>query len=163
MRILPRSIRGAALAALVAAVLLAACAPTTTGSREAPFRADRDGPAVARPGDAVYVRLDVPREVFGLTQADLGGRWQPWTPTLARAVATYRFTLRDLVAPDGWDLTLDRAVAYLSQGRRTAAIEVIVRVQVPSDARLGGQRVRAVLVDQGGTSMPIEIVVQVGR
>ena len=160
---LRRSPHGFVLALLAATLMLAACAPATLGDRSAPHRLNRDGPAAVRPGDQVYLHLDVPRDVFGVREADLATRWQPWTPNVARAVATHRFTIRDLIAPDGWELSLDRVVAYLSAGHGEADLEVILRLQLPPDARLGGQRVRALLVDVSGRSSPLEIVTQVGR
>ncbi len=151
------------LAGLVLAiVLLAACVPTTTGDRSNPYRAGVDGPATVRAGGTVYVRVDVPRAVFGLTQEDLGMRLTPWGPNLSRATVTPLFELRDVVVPDGWDLTLDRAVAYLSATRPEAEVEATLRVSVPEGARLGGQRVRAVLVDQRDRRHAFEFVVQVG-
>lgn len=151
------------LVGLVALIgLLAACAPTTLGDRSNPYRAGIDGPASARAGDTVYVRVDVPRAVFGLTEEDLGMRLTPWGPNLSRATVTPLFELRDVVVPDGWDLALDRAVAYLSATRPEAEVEATLRVSVPAGARLGGQRVRAVLVDQRDRRHAIEFVVQVG-
>ena len=151
------------LALLAVTLVLAACAPATLGDRSAPYRLNRDGPAAVRPGDRVYLQLDVPGAVFGVREADLATRWQPWTPNVARAVATHRFTVRDVIAPDGWELSLDRVVAYLRAGRNEAELEVTLRLQVPSDARLGGQRVRALLVDVSGRTSPLEIVTQVGQ
>ena len=157
-----RSPPGLVFALLAATLVLAACAPATLGDRSAPHRLDRDGPAAVRPGAQVYLQLDVPRDVFGVREGDLATRWQPWTPNLARAVATHRFTIRDVIAPDGWELSLDRVIAYLRAGRSEAELEVILRLQVPADARLGGQRLRALLVDVSGRSSPLEIVTQVG-
>ena len=161
MRHPSRPLAIAALALLVV-VLVAACAPAL-GDRASPYRLGRDGPALLRPGGEVYVQVDVRRDVFALTEADFAGRWTPWGANLARAVATHRFVVRDVIAPDGWDLRLDRAVAYLRSGDRQAEIELLLRVTAPADARLGGQRVRALVVDQRGASFPVEIVVQVGR
>ncbi len=161
MRQPSRSLAIAALALLVV-VLVAACAPAM-GERASPYRLGRDGPAALRPGGEVYVQANVPRDVFALTEADLAGRWTPWGANVARAVATHRFVLRDVVAPDGWDVSLSRAVAYLRSRERQAEIELLLRVTAPADARLGGQRVRALVVDQRGASLPVEIVVQVGR
>ena len=149
--------------ALLAASLLVACAPTTLGERSSPYRLGRDGPASAQPGGEVYVEVDVARDVFGLVEADLSPRWQPWSVNLARAVATHRFIVRDVIAPDGWELSLNRAVAWLRSNRSEVDIELLLRLQVPADARLGGHRVRASIVDQNGRSLPLEIVVQVGR
>lgn len=163
MAIHRQSLRGVALAALCATFVLTACAPAATGTRSAPYLLGRDAAAAARPGDRIYVQIDMPGEVFGLGAAELAGRWQPWTPTLARAVASHRFSLHDVIAPDGWELSIDRAVAFLTTGRSAAEIEFIVRLELPTDARLGGQRVRAQLVDQDGRTAPIEIVVQVNR
>jgi len=163
MLTLRRSCHGFVLALLAATLVLAACAPATLGDRSAPHRLDRDGPVAIRPGDQAYLQLDVPRDVFGVREADLAPRWQPWTPNVARAVATQRFTIRDVIAPDGWELSLDRVVAYLRAGRSEAELEVTLRLQVPADARLGGQRVRALLVDVSGRSSSFEIVTQVGQ
>lgn len=161
MRHPSRSLTIAALALLVV-VLVVACTPAL-GERASPYRLGRDGPAALRPGGEVYVQVDVPRDVFGLAEADLAGRWTPWGANLARAVATQRFVVRDVIAPDGWAVRLDRAVAYLRSGNRQAEIELLLRVTAPPGARLGGQRVRALVVDQRGASLPVEIVVQVGR
>jgi hypothetical protein len=153
----------ATVVALAIAVVLAACAPAALGARSAPHRLDRDGPVAVRPGDRVFVQYDAAPAVFELGQADLAPRWQPWTPNVARAIASHRFSVRDVVAPDGWDLSLDRVVAYLSAGRPAADLEIILRLDVPADARLGGQRVQAQVVDLSGRAAPVEIVVQVGR
>lgn len=149
------------LALLASIALLAACAPTAVGDLNNPYRAGLDGPASVRAGGTVYVRVDVPGAVFGLTQNDLGMRLTPWGPNLSRATVTPLFELRDVVLPDGWDLALERAVAYLSTTRPHAEVEATVRVSVPEGARLGGQRVRAVLVDQRGRRHAFEFVVQV--
>ena len=148
--------------ALLAVVLFAACTPTL-GERGSPYRLSHDGPAAVRPGGEVFVQVDVPRDVFRVTRADLASRWNPWSGNRARASATHRFALRDVIAPDGWDVTLDRAVAYLRSTDRYAQVELLLRVTAPTDSRLGGQRVRALVVDQRGRSLPVEIVVQVGR
>jgi hypothetical protein len=158
----PRAV-ALALAALLVTLLVLGCAPATVGSRSAPYLLGRDAAIAARPGDVVFVQVDMPPDTFRLGAAELAGRWQPWTPTMARAVATYRFSLRDVIVPDGWELSIDRAVAYLTVGRGAADIELLLRLQVPSGARLGGQRVRAQLDDRDGRSAPIEIVVQVSR
>ncbi len=153
----------ARIAVLAAALsLLAACAPATLGDRSNPYRPGVDGAASARPGSAVFVQIDVARDVFGLTADDLAMRLAPWGPNLARATVTPLFDLRDVVAPDGWDVELDRAVAFLSSNRSTADVEVTLRVDVPSGARLGGQRLRATLADERGNRHVIEFVVQVG-
>ncbi len=141
---------------------MAACAPATLGDRSNPYRPGVDGAASVRPGSAVFVQIDVARDVFGLTADDLAMRLTPWGTNLSRATVTPLFELRDVVAPDGWDVELDRVVAYLSGNRPTADVEVTLRVDVPGGARLGGQRLRATLADERGNRHAIEFVVQVG-
>jgi hypothetical protein len=153
----------ARVVALAAALsLLAACAPATVGDRSNPYRPGVDGAASARPGSTVFVRIDVARDVFGLTGDDLAMRLTPWGTNLSRATVTPLFDLRDVVAPDGWGVELDRVVAFLSGSRSTADVEATLRVDVPAGARLGGQRLRATLADERGNRHTIEFVVQVG-
>ena len=149
-------------ACLVALSLLAACAPAAVGDRSNPFRPGVDGAASVRPGSTVFVLVDVGRDVFGLGGDDLAMRLTPWGVNLSRATVTPLFELRDVVAPDGWDVELDRVVAYLSSNRSTADVEATLRVDVPGGARLGGQRLRATLADERGNRHAIEFVVQVG-
>lgn len=154
-------VRVAALLAVLS--LLAACAPAAVGDRSNPYRLGVDGVASVRPGATVFVRIDVARDVFSLSGDDLAMRLTPWSPGVARATVTPLFDLRDVVAPDGWDVELDRAVAYLRSDRPTADLEVTLRAAVPAGARLGGQRLRATLADDRGRRHAIEFVVQVGR
>jgi len=149
------------IAALVALLVLGACAPTTLGTRNSPYDVDRDGPVAVRAGASVYVEASVAPSVFALTQADLASRLTPWGEGRARASITPLLEVRDVIAPDTWDVALERAVAYLDARRPEAQVDVMLRIAVPSDARPGGYRVRADVVDQRGRRTTIEVVVQV--
>lgn len=148
--------------ALVLALALGACAPSALGDRTNPYVVGRDGPAAVRAGGSVFVEVSVAPSVFAYTQADLGTRLAPWGQDRLRGVITPLLELRDVIAPDGWDVTLDRAVAYIAPRRPEADVEAILRITAPADARAGGYRVRVDLVDQRGRRAPLEIVVQVG-
>jgi hypothetical protein len=151
------------LLALVALVVVSGCAPGATGGRDNPVDLARDRAVTAAPGATVYVRASFEAPAFGYRIEDLPGRWVPWGPDTVAASLTALFTLRDVVAPDGWNLEIDQVRGYDRLSQEGVALEATLRLTVPESARAGGQRVRGVMVAQNGQRRTIEIVVQVAR
>jgi hypothetical protein len=148
-------------AIVVASLLVAGCAPTTAGSRDAPVDLRTNPIVTATRASTTFVLAAFDHGAFGYTGADLAGRWIPWGPEGAAAYVTPLFSLREVVAPDGWVLEIDQVRAFDLPRRSGVAIEATLRLEVPAGARLGGQRLRAQLDARNGRSQPIVIVVQV--
>jgi hypothetical protein len=146
---------------VVAALLLAGCAPTAQGSRSNPFDLRYDRTVTTTRASTNYVVVPFDHGAFGYEAQDLAGRWIPWGSEGAAATVTPLFFVRDLVGPDGWNLEVDGVRAFDRPGRDGVAIEATLRLDVPPGARLGGQRLRAVLEARNGRSQPVEIIVQV--
>ncbi len=146
---------------VVAGLLLAGCAPGTQGTRTNPFDLRFDRTVTTTRASTSYVLVPFDHGAFGYDARDLAGRWIPWGVDGAAATVTPLFFIRDLVGPDGWGLEVDGVRAFDLPGRRGVAIEATLRLDVPPGARLGGQRLRAVLEARNGRSQPVEIIVQV--
>jgi hypothetical protein len=148
-------------ALLAVALLLAGCAPTVQGSRATPFDLRTDRTVTVRPASTSFVVAAFDHGAFGYRGEDLAGRWIPWGAEGAAATVTALFSVRDVVAPDGWLLEIDQVRAYDLPRRQGVAVEATLRLDVPPGARLGGQRVRAELVARNGRVQIVEIIVQV--
>ncbi|MBA2665763.1 MAG: hypothetical protein H0U69_01885 [Trueperaceae bacterium] len=147
---------------LVALVLLAAgCAPGVQGDRGNPFDLGVDRTVTSKRGATTFVVASFEHGAFGYAREDLTGRWIPWGPDGAAASVTALFSVRDVVARDGWTLDVDGVRAFDRPRAQGVTFEATLRLHVPGDAPLGGQRVRAVLVARNGRTQPVEIVVQV--
>jgi hypothetical protein len=152
-------------------VLLWACAPTVEGgSARDPLRIDEGSQVEADQGSEQFLGLDYALEDFGLERADLGGSfWIPAGVNEESANLSSRFALQQVRVPAGWSLELAEVRAHRTvetrYGRETGVISYrilpVLRVQVPSDARLGVTTLRAELLTRGGDSRPLEIPVRV--
>ncbi len=152
--------RVAPLALALLVLVLAACAPGAVGSRGTPYDLRRGETAQVAPGGAVYAQLVLPAAEFGFEDADFSSLFVPCGGDTSCAVVTSRFELLDVAAPEGWTWRVDRADA-VRRPRFATNVDVRLRLDVPSDARLGGTQIRARLVARSGTSRPVVLVVQV--
>lgn len=143
------------------ALLLAACAPAVLGSRSNPVDLRHTDRVPAVPGSTVYVLVPFDHGSFGYRPDDLSGRWIPWGADAAAASVTALFSVGDVLAPDGWRLSIDQVRAFDRRGRTGVAFEATLILDVPSGARLGGQRVRATLEARNGGRETFELIVQV--
>jgi hypothetical protein len=148
-------------AIVVASLLVAGCAPTAQGTRANPFDLRTDRTVTTTRASTSFVVVAFEHGDFGYRAADLRGRWIPWGAEGAAATVTPLFSIRDLVAPDGWNLEIDQVRAFDHPRRTGVAIEATLRLEVPAGARLGGQRIRALLHARNGDSRPVEIIVQI--
>lgn len=146
----------------VVALLLAACAPTVLGSRGNPVDLRRDRTAVVQPGGTVYVRISFPTGAFGLARDAFADAFAvPLGAGGRGARVTSSFELLDVAAPAGWRWTLDDVWSESRAGQAPALV-VTMRIDVPRDARLGGQAVGATLLARpSGGREPVTLVVQV--
>lgn len=158
MRIRPRL---AAPVLIAAALLIAACAPGAVGTRNNPYDLRHDRTVSAQPDATVFVLAAFDPDAFGYTADRFPGRWVPWADGVQAAQITTFFRIVDLVAPEGWRLEVEDVRGYDRARASGIAVEANLRVVVPPGARLGGQRLRAVVEAQNGRRQPIEIVVQV--
>jgi hypothetical protein len=158
---MPHRSRRPALAAALLLITVAACAPAVVGSRGTPFDLRHDRTVTANPASTVYVLAAFDHGAFDYRAEQLGLRWVPWGANVNIAQITVFFRVRDLVAPEGWNLVVEDVRGYDRPNTSGIAVEALLRLEVPAGARLGGQRVRAIIEAQNGTRRPIEIVVQV--
>jgi hypothetical protein len=155
--------RRLALVALLAlTALLAACAPTVVGSRSTPFDLARQRTAAATPGATIYGRLSYTLADFRLPADAFRDRVAIPLGANGRAVrVTREFDLIDAIAPQGWALAIEDVWAE-SFGAAPPSIVVTYRLEVPRDARLGGERIRASLrAISTNATRPLDWVVQV--
>jgi hypothetical protein len=144
-------------------LLVAGCAPAALGTPGNPFQLREDRAVVTRAATTVHVVAPFEAGAFGYRVADLPGRWIPWGATASMAQLTPLFELRDVVAPDGWGVTLEtvRGFDRPNETRIGISVEATLVVEVPPGARQGGQRLRAVLEARNGRRQTVELVVQV--
>lgn len=147
---------------IVLAILVAGCAPAVVGSRSNPVDLQRDRSATATPGSTVYVRSTYPSGAFGLRADAFRGAFQiPLGVDGSGARVTSEFELIDVVAPAGWSWRLEDVWSE-SRGGRPPVLVVTLRLEVPADARLGGQQLRGTLVARPTRGRePVSLVVQV--
>ena len=143
-------------------LVLVGCAPGALGARGTPYDLRRGETAQVAPGGAVYAQLLLPASDFGLADTDFTGLFVPCGGDTSCAVVTSRFELVDVAAPEGWTWRVDRA-DVVRRPRFATTVDVRLRLDVPRDARLGGTQLRARIVTRGGTTRPVEWVVQVVR
>lgn len=159
----------ACLALLV--VLLAACAPATSGAsiRDAMPVASGQQLEVER-GEELFVRLDLTLAEFGLKPADLSGAfWIPAGVHGESANLSTRFTLQKVRVPLRWSLELAEIRAerrrQTQYGKETGEIDYsilpVLWLQVPDSAELGVSTVRAELVSKRGGKVDITFPIRV--
>jgi len=150
------------LALLVGALLSAGCAPAVVGSRSNPVDLQRDRSATTTPGSTVYVRSTYPSGAFGLRAGAFTGAFQvPLGVDGSGARVTSEFEFVDVVGPAGWSWQLVDVWSE-SRGGRPPALVATLRLDVPADARLGGQQLRGTLVARStGGREPVALIVQV--
>lgn len=152
-------------------VLLAACAPATSGSsvRDARPVASNQQLEVER-GDELFVRLDLGLDEFGLKPADLSGAfWIPAGVHEESANLSTRFSLEGVRVPLGWSLELAEIRAerrrQTKYGKETGEIShsilPVLRLQVPASAELGMSTVRAELVSRRGGKVNVTFPIRV--
>lgn len=156
--------RLAPLALLALVALMAACAPTTLGSRNAPFDLARDRTSATQPGATIYARATYTLADFRLGAEAFADRVAIPLGANGRAARITRdFELIDAITPPGWTLSIE-AVWAESFGSSAPLIVVTYRLDVPADARLGGERLRATLRSIAtGATRRVDWVVQVTR
>jgi hypothetical protein len=142
--------------------LLAACAPTTVGSRATPYDLRSGESAQVAPGGTVYAELRVPASEFGLSRDDLPGLFVPCGGERECLVVTRLFEVVDAAIPVGWAWRVDRASA-VARPRSDTSLEILLRLDVPAGARLGGTALRARVRASTGVERPVALVVQVIR
>jgi hypothetical protein len=142
--------------------LAVACAPSVVGSRGNPVDLRRDRSVVTTPGSSVYAQMVFPSGSFGLTADAFADRMAiPIGVDGAGRRATSAFELVDVIAPEGWTWRVDD-VWSMVRGGRPPSLEITLRLDVPTDARLGGQQVRGTIVARPtGGREPVAMVVQV--
>jgi hypothetical protein len=147
---------------LLIVALLAACAPTVVGSRSTPFDLARQRTSPATPGASIYGRLTYTLADFRLPADTFRDRVAIPLGANGRAVRITRdFELIDTIAPQGWRLAIEDVWAE-SFGAAAPSIVVTYRLDVPRDARLGGERIRASLRSTAtNATRPLDWVVQV--
>ena len=143
-------------------VLAAGCAPAVVGSRSNPADLQRDRNVTATPGATVYARSTFPSGAFGLRPGAFSGAFQvPLGVDGSGARVTSEFELVDVVGPSGWTWRLEDVWSEW-RGGRPPVLVVTLRLDVPADARLGGQQLRGTLVARStGGREPVSLVVQV--
>lgn len=146
----------------VASAVLAACAPTVVGSRSTPVDLARDRSAVTTRDSAVYALASFPAGSFGFAAGAFSERLAvPVGVDSSGIRISSALELVDVVAPEGWTWRVDDVWSVSREGR-PPAFEVTLRLDVPPDARLGGQQIRGTLrAVSTGRSEPVSMVVQV--
>lgn len=151
----------AAGAALLALLVLVACAPGAAGTVGNPFRVT-DGNPTARRGETIVVRVDYTVDQFGIDGRDLNAAM--WVPAGANAEigdVSGSFHLSDVRVASGWDLRL----LQMRAERRSVSTGVRFRlwalfeVTTSSDSIPGDYRVRATLNSRDGGSVPVAFAV----
>lgn len=143
-------------------LVLAACAPTTVGSRATPYDLRSGETAQVAPGGTIYAELRVPASEFALTRDDLPGLFVPCGGERECLVVTRLFEVVDAAIPVGWSWRVDRANA-VARPRFDTSLEIVLRLDVPADARQGGTALRARVRADTGVERPVALVVQVLR
>jgi hypothetical protein len=153
--------RSLAFFVVLALMLVAGCAPSVVGSRNNPVPLDEVRTVVTTADSSVYLVAVYQPEAFGYRSSDLPGRFVPWRQGAAAQV-TPLFSLREVVAPEGWSLAIEGVRGYLwPSAPNDVVMEATLVLEVPPRVRLGGQRVRAILEAVNGRRQTIEIIVQV--
>ncbi|MBW6457476.1 MAG: hypothetical protein K0A98_16460 [Trueperaceae bacterium] len=150
------------LLAIVLAVLVAGCAPAVVGSRNNPVDLQRDRNVTTTAGATVYARSTFPSGAFGLRAGAFTGAFQvPLGVDGSGARVTSEFELVDVVGPAGWSWRLVDVWSE-SRGGRPPVLVATLQLDVPADARLGGQQLRGTLVARStGGREPVALIVQV--
>jgi hypothetical protein len=157
-------VRTVMLGATVAMLfLVAGCAPAALGDPGNPFQLRENRTVVTRAASTVYVVAPFEAGAFGYRVDDLPGRWIPWGPTAAMAQLSALFELREVIAPEGWDVRLEGVRGFDRPSERAVGIsvEATLVIEVPPGARQGGQRLRVVLEAGNGRRQTVEFVVQI--
>lgn len=143
-------------------LLLAACAPGALGDRGNPFDLRRDGAVRVSPGGSAFMRISYPTGAFGLARDAFADAFAvPLGAGGRGARVTSSFELLDVAAPPGWRWTLDDVWSESRAGVPPALV-VTLRLDVPQDARLGGQAIGATLrAKPSGGRESVSVVVQV--
>ena len=153
--------------ALLLALVVSACAPTTAGSAaNAPLMASA-GPAAVTPGSSVYVQLDYLLSDFGLNPGDLrASLWVPSGYDSEVGDVSSQFGLVDLRVPDDWRFSLVNVRAERKtvagsgafDANRTAfSLMAVFRVDAPADFIPGPYRFRADLQARGAGAQSVTI------
>lgn len=143
-------------------LVLSACAPSVVGSRNNPIDLRRDTTIVVTPGETLYLAKSYPTGAFGLPPGAFASRLSiPLGSSGSLARVGSEFDVVDLVAPEGYRITLDDVWAE-ARADRAPSIEVRLRLEVPAGARPGGNLIKAnVRARATGGREPIEVIVQI--
>lgn len=152
-------------------LLLAACAPATSGSsvRDALPVTSGQQLEVER-GEELFLRLDLGLNDFDLEPGDLSGAfWIPAGVHGESANLSTRFSLQAVRVPIRWQLELAEVRAERKRrtqyGKETGEISYsilpVLRLQVPDGAELGVSTVRAELVSRGGGKVNLTFPIRV--
>ena len=144
------------------AAALVACAPALVGSRSAPVDLARDRSVVTSAGSAVYARTSYPSGAFGFAAGAFADRMAVPVGVDGSGIrVTSAFELVDIVAPEGWTWRVDDVWSVARAGR-PPSFDVTLRLDVPANARMGGQQLRGTLLARTtGAREPLALVVQV--
>jgi len=144
------------------ALALSACAPTAVGSRSTPVDLRRSDRIETTAGSTVYARIAFPSGSFGFRPDAFSDRLAvPVGVDGSGRRVTSALELVDVVAPEGWTWRVDDVWSVVRSGR-PPSVEVTLRLDVPANARLGGQPLRATLrAPSTGGREPVAMVVQV--
>ncbi len=145
-------------------LLLTACAPTTVGSRSTPLDLGRSDRIEAIAGTTLYARIAFPSGAFGFRSDAFADRLAVPVGVDGSGIRiSSALELVDVVAPEGWRWRVDD-VWSVTRGNRPPSFEVTLRLDVPADARLGGQQLRGTLrAPSTGGREPVSLIVQVVR
>jgi len=156
---------------LVAALLLAGCAPAATGSSPGAPYPIQSSAIVAQPGSTVYVETHFTFDDFGIDPTKVSGAlWVPSGYNAQSAVLTTKFSLDQVHIPAGWSLELVQV-----QGTRTTvagpksfskstqdySLAVLLAITPKEGAVAGPYHLAATLTYQK-TSKPLRVDLHVG-
>jgi hypothetical protein len=146
------------------ALALVACAPTTVGSRSTPLDLGRNDRIETTAGATLYARISFPSGAFGFRADAFADRLAVPVGVDGSGIRiTSALELVDVVAPEGWRWRVDDVWSVTRAGR-PPSFDVTLRLDVPADARLGGQQLRGTLrAPATGGREPVSMVVQVVR
>lgn len=131
---------------LALALLLLACAPGAVGSANRPIDLASASTLTMSPGDTLYMRLSGPPERFRLGAEVFANTFAlPLGPDGSVRQITREFSLVDIRAPEGWSWRVESARVEDRPGS-PVRLEVVLRLDVPRDARFGGVPISADLL-----------------
>lgn len=155
---------------ITAALLLTACAPTTSGSQAGAPISVGGAPVPVQQGATVYLRVDYSLAAFGLKFGDLSPTlWIPSGYSSEVGNVEGSFALTDLNAAPGWEvelaqMKLEHSTSVSTSSDRTStatALWAVVKVTVPTDIVPGVYRVRGTIQARNGGSQPLALQLEV--